>query len=284
MFGGKMKVCFVDEAGDLGALSDPPRQNDQPVLVIGGLILDAGNLHDFTARFLDLKSQYFPRLPYPSPRPLDRILPEIKGQDLRRNVTRGNARQHTHTIGFLDRILGLLKAHSVQLVARIWVKSLGGQFDATSVYTSSIQSICSYFDHYLTQTGDLGVCIADSRNKFKNVSVSHSIFTQKFGRVTRKYEGMAELPTFGHSDNHAGLQVCDLVCSGLLFPIACFAYCSGHVNNIHVQPRAAELRLRYGQQLKALQYRYYDATLNRYRGGFTVSDAIGHQSGSRMFI
>lgn len=284
MFGGKMKVCFVDEAGDLGALSDPPRQNDQPVLVIGGLILDAGNLHDFTARFLDLKSQYFPRLPYPSPRPLDRILPEIKGQDLRRNVTRGNARQHTHTIGFLDRILGLLKAHSVQLVARIWVKSLGGQFDATSVYTSSIQSICSYFDHYLTQTGDLGVCIADSRNKFKNVSVSHSIFTQKFGRVTRKYEGMAELPTFGHSDNHAGLQVCDLVCSGLLFPIACFAYCSGHVNNIHVQPRAAELRLRYGQQLKALQYRYYDATLSRYRGGFTVSDAIGHQSGSRMFI
>ncbi len=49
-----MKVCFVDEAGDLGALSDPPRQNDQPVLVIGGLVLDAGNLHDFTARFLDL--------------------------------------------------------------------------------------------------------------------------------------------------------------------------------------------------------------------------------------
>ena len=284
MFGGKMKVCFVDEAGDLGALSDPPRQNDQPVLVIGGLILDAGNLHDFTARFLDLKSQYFPRLPYPSPRPLDRILPEIKGQDLRRNVTRGNTRQHNHTIGFLDRILGLLKAHSVQLVARIWVKSLGGPFDATSVYTSSMQNICSHFDHYLTQIGDIGVCIADSRNKFKNVSVSHSIFTQKFGRVTRKYEGMAELPTFGHSDNHAGLQVCDLVCSGLLFPIACFAYCSGHVNNVHVQPQAAELRSRYGQQLKALQYRYYDATLSRYRGGFTVSDAIGHQSGSRMFI
>ncbi len=284
MFGGKMKVCFVDEAGDLGALSDPPRQNDQPVLVIGGLILNAGDLHDFTVRFLDLKAQYFPRLPYPSPRPLDRILPEIKGQDLRRNVTRGNARQHNHTIGFLDRILGLLKAHSVQLVARIWVKSLGGQFDATSVYTSSMQSICSHFNHYLTRTGDPGVCIADSRNNFKNVSVSHSIFTQKFGRVTRKYEGMAELPTFGHSDNHAGLQVCDLVCSGLLFPIACFAYCSGHVNNVHVQPRVAELRLRYGQQLKALQYRYYDETLSRYRGGFTVSDAIGHQSGSRMFI
>ena len=278
-----MKVCFVDEAGDLGVLPDPPRQNDQPVLVVGGLFLDVANLHDFTDRFLDLKFQYFPALPYPSPRLLDRILPEIKGQDLRRNVTRGNARQHAHAIGFLDRILGLLRAYNVQLAARIWVKGLGGPFDATSVYTSSMQSICSHFDHYLAQAGDLGVCIADSRNKFKNVNVSHSIFTQKFGRAVQKYQGIVELPTFGHSDNHAGLQVCDIVCSAFLFPIACFAYCSGHVNNVHVQPRAAELRLRYGQQLKALQYRYYDQARSRYQGGLTVSDAIGRQNGSRMF-
>lgn len=278
-----MKVCFVDEAGDLGALPDLPRRNDQPVLVVGGLFLDVAHLHDFTERFLNLKFQYFPALPYRSPRPLDRILPEIKGQDLRRNVTRGNARQRTHAIGFLDRILGLLRACNVRLTARIWVKGLGEPFDATSVYTSSMQSICSHFDHDLAQTGDLGVCIADSRNKFKNVKVSHSIFTQKFGRAAQKYQGMVELPTFGHSDNHAGLQVCDIVCSALLFPIACFAYCSGHVNNVHVQPRAAELRLRYGQQLKALQYRYYDEARSRYQGGFTVSDAIGRQNGSRMF-
>lgn len=278
-----MKVCFVDEAGDLGALSDPPRQNDQPVLVVGGLFLDVAHLHDFTERFLDLKFQYFPRLSYRSSRPLDRILPEIKGQDLRRNVTRGNAQQHAHAIGFLDRTFGLLRTCNVRLAARIWVKGLGESFDATSVYTSSMQSICSHFDHYLAHAGDPGVCIADSRNKFKNVNVSHSIFTQKFSRAAQKYKGMVELPTFGHSDNHAGLQVCDIVCSTLLFPIACFAYCSGHVNNVHVQPRAAELRLRYGQQLKALQYRYYDEARSRYQGGFTVSDAIGHQNGSRMF-
>ena len=146
-----------------------------------------------------------------------------------------------------------------------------------------MQSICSHFDHYLAQAGDLGVCIADSRNKFKNVNVSHSIFTQKFGRAAQTYQGMVELPTFGHSDNHAGLQVCDIVCSALLYPIACFAYCSGHVNNVHVQPRAAELRHRYGQQLMALQYRYYDQARGRHQGGLTVSDSIGRQSGSRMF-
>ena len=278
-----MQVCFIDEAGDLGALGNPPLPNDQPVLVIGGLFVDAANLPSLTNNFLSLKHQYFPGLPYRSPRPLDRILPEIKGSEVRSNATRGTARQHSHAIGFLDRILGLLQHHGVKMVARIWVKGIGAPFDATPVYTSSIQGVCAYFEHYLTQADDTGICIADSRNKFKNVSVSHSIFTQKFSPAARSYQRLVELPTFGHSENHAGLQICDLVCSALLYPIACFAYCTGHVNNVHVQPRAEDLRQRYGQQLKALQYRYRNPETNRYEGGIVVSDAIGHQNGSLMF-
>ena len=171
----------------------------------------------------------------------------------------------------------------MRLVARIWVKGIGMPFEPTPVYTSSIQGICTYFDHYLNQAGDIGACIADSRNKFKNVSVSHSIFTQKFSPAARAYPRIVELPTFGHSDNHAGLQVCDILCSALLFPVACHAYCAGHVNNVHVQPATERLRLRYGGQLKALQYRYLDAATNRYRGGLVVSDAIAHRSASQMF-
>ena len=34
-----MRVCYIDEAGDLGALADPPQPNDQPVLVIAGLFM-----------------------------------------------------------------------------------------------------------------------------------------------------------------------------------------------------------------------------------------------------
>ncbi len=103
-----MKICLVDEAGDLGAVAFPPRQNDQPVLVIGGLFLDVANLHDFTEEFLHLKSLYFPNLPYPSQMPLDRILVEVNGQDLRRNLTRGTRNQSRHAFGFVDRTLGLL--------------------------------------------------------------------------------------------------------------------------------------------------------------------------------
>ena len=215
--------------------------------------------------------------------PLDRILPEIKGADIRSNATRGTPRQRRHAIGFLDRILGLLQHHDAKLVARIWVKGIGLPFDATSVYTSSIQGICSYFEHYLTQTNGTEICIADSRNKFKNVSVSHSIFTRKFSSAAPSYQRLVELPTFGHSDNHAGLQICDIVCSSLLYPIACFAYCTGHVNNVHVQPRAADLRRRYGEQLKALQYRYQNSVTVRYEGGLVVSDAIARRNGSLMF-
>ena len=129
-------ICLVDEAGDLGAVAFPLRQNDQPVLVIGGLFLDVANLHDFTEEFLHLKSLYFPNLPYPSQMPLDRILVEVKGQDLRRNLTRGTRNQSRHAFGFVNRILRLLTGYDVQLVARVWVKAPGNPFDATSVYTS----------------------------------------------------------------------------------------------------------------------------------------------------
>ena len=278
----KLQLCFIDEAGDLGVLGNPPAANDQPVLAVAGLFIDAARLASLTNDYLNLKLRFFPNLNYRSTKRLDRILPEIKGADVRRNATRGNARQKLHAIGFLDHIVGLLRRHEVRIVARIWVKALGSPFKGTAVYTSSIQSLCTYFEHYLTRCDTSGLCIADSRSKGKNLSVSHSIFTQKFS-ANRNYERLVELPTFGHSENHAGLQVCDIVCSALLYPIACFAYCTAHVNNVHVQPGASRLRNRYGRQLKEFQHRYYDIGAKRYVGGVVVSDYAGRRSGALMF-
>ena len=276
----KLHLCFIDEAGDLGVLGDPPALNDQPVLVIAGLFVDAARLESLTHEYLNLKVRFYPDLNYSSTRRLDRILPEIKGADLRKHATRGNARNNRRAIGLLDRLMSLLRRHEVRLVARIWVKAPGSQFEGTAVYTSSIQGLCTYFEHYLKERDSNGLCIADSRTKSKNLRVSHSIFTQKF-RTVPNYERLVELPTFGHSNNHAGLQICDIVCSGLLYPIACFAYCTGHVNNVHVQPGASRLRSRYGQQLKELQHRYQYG--DRYVGGVTVADHLNRRSGALMF-
>lgn len=277
-----LKICFIDEAGDLRKLGNPPRRNDQPVLVVGGLFVDAGNLADITHEFLQLKSTFFPGLRGFPAMPLDRILHEIKGSELRRDALRGTAREYRHTIGFLDRIFGLLRRHDIKVVARIWIKALGEPFKGTSVYTSSIQSICGYFEHYLATTESVGSCIADSRDKPKNSNVSHSIFTQKFGTANR-YQRLIELPTFGHSDNHAGLQICDIVCSALLYPIACRAYCADYVKNIHVLPSADRLWHRYGSQLRSRQHRYLNLETGRDDGGIVVSDPANRRSASLMF-
>jgi hypothetical protein len=40
------------------------------------------------------------------------------------------------------------------------------------------------------------------------------------------------MPLFGHSDNHAGIQAADLLCSAFLFPMATYMYCLGHIKTI----------------------------------------------------
>ena len=153
--------------------------------------------------------------------------------------------------GFLDQIFVFLRRHDVRIVARIWIKEPGTPFNGKSVYASSIQCICGFFENYLTATDSNGACIADSRAKHKNSNVSRSILTQKFGTANR-YKSLIELPTFGHSCNHADLQICDIVCSALFYPIVCFSYCTVYVDDIHVQSGSAHLRIRYGQKLRTL--------------------------------
>ncbi len=276
-----MHICYVDEAGDLGALSSPAAPNDQPVLVVGALFVDTARLEALTNDFLNLKYLFFPRLNYPSASHLDRIIPEIKGADLRRSALQGNRNQRRQAYGFIDKVLKLLEAHNARLTARLWVKEPGKPFNSKSVYTSSIQAIYSYFDSFLAEQNEFGFCIADSRDKLKNVNVSHSIFTQKFQASTSFYSRVLELPTFSHSDNHACLQICDMICSALLFPIACETYCAGTVANVHVQPSAAQLKAEFGQRLKQMQYRFQEPN-GRYKGGLVVSDPAGRNS-SLMF-
>ncbi|MXY54110.1 MAG: DUF3800 domain-containing protein, partial [Gammaproteobacteria bacterium] len=132
--GPHLKICFIDESGDLGALRDPPAPNDQPVLVIAGLFVDGGRLANLTHEYLDLKHRFFPNLNYPSTLRLDRVLPEIKGAELRKHATRGNARQKLHAVGFVDRIMGLLRRHEARVVARVWVKALGSELLSNLVY------------------------------------------------------------------------------------------------------------------------------------------------------
>ena len=276
-----MHVFYVDEAGCTGALPSATSPI-QPVFVIGGIVLKQQHLRDFTLDWLHLKARFFPSLQAAGSNFLDWVAVEIKGADLRRRIREGKRDPRRQALGFMDRFLDLLEACDARLLARVYVKPVAAPFNGRSVYTSAVQCLASDFQQFLAGSSSAGLMVLDSRNKPKNTNVSHSVFTQKFRAVGDAYSELMEMPVFGHSDNHAGIQAADLICSAFLFPMAACVYCQGHVNNVHVHMDYSRIRDRYGKRLKQLQFRYQDAK-QWSRGGITVSDGICHQNGGLLF-
>lgn len=280
-----MFFCYVDESGCTGTL--PSATSDiQPVFAIAGLMIEQSRVHDFTLRFLYLKRQFFPRAVLPSGQTpvhfLDWILFEPKGSDLRKQAAETSRRQYRHAVRFFDAVLKLVEDAGGKLIGRVWVKGIGQPFPGPAVYTSAIQHLSQYFDHYLASHNRYGILIADSRNKDKNAKVSHSVFTQRFKAIGNPYPRLLELPVFGHSDNHAGLQVADLICSGLIYPLAIRAFCDGHITSVHIRPGYQRLKDEFAERIKKLQHRFLTAE-GRWTGGIVCSDAIAQRPGNILF-
>lgn len=220
-----VRVCYVDEAGCTGAL--PTAHSDiQPVFVLAGVDFDGSAIAPLTDDFLMLKRRFFPNAAEPGALYLAWILQEIKGADLRRQAVSPSRRQSRHALGFLDAIVRLLEEYEARLYGRVWIKGVGDPFNGRSVYTFSLQYICQWFNERLAAGNERGIVVCDSRNKALNTA-SHSVFTQKFRAAGDRYPNLCEMPTFGHSENHAGVQIADLLCSAFLFPMAVDAYCGG---------------------------------------------------------
>ena len=275
-----MKLCYVDEAGDTGALPTATAPI-QPVLIICAVVIDQGSLSRLTHDLIALKKRFFPKL-LPPGRPYLAWMPrELKGSEIRKSICSADRNGRRQAIGLLDKTVDLLRGYDIKIFGRALIKEIGGTIDGNAVYTSSMQAICFTLQNFLSQTGDSAFIIADSRNFTLNTSVANSIFTKKLKQGGDDYPSILEVPVFGHSNNHAGLQLCDLLCSGLLFPMAIDAYCTSHVANLHVRPGYSILRARYGLRLAQLQHRYLE--MGRKRGGITTDDKLGKHSGGRLF-
>ena len=57
-----MHIAYMDDAGDLGALANPPLHNDQPVFALTLLVVNQVRLAALVPEFLQIKRNYFPGL------------------------------------------------------------------------------------------------------------------------------------------------------------------------------------------------------------------------------
>lgn len=274
-----MHLCYLDESGGCEDPDSDPSAT--PVMVLLGLIIDAASVPAITRDFLALKRQHFPGR-FASAHALDHILTEVKGSEILQMTRSGSRNKRRQADRFRDGLLGLVENHGGRIVGRVWIKESGKSMNPESSYCYAVQDISTHFGQFMTATGDVGVLIADSRNHQTNLRVAHSVFTQKWRTAGDPYSSLREVPLFAASDNHAGLQISDLIASTLIFPMATAAYAPVKPGYAHYSPRYRYIRAGYGERIKRMQYRYRDHNL-RWRGGLVVSDPIGRQSGSALF-
>lgn len=122
-------------------------------------------------------------------------------------------------------------------------------------YGHSVLKIASKFELFLEEHYTSGLLIADSRKTSENERTTHSLFTQKHSGT--KLRKINEVVTYGHSTNFAMLQLADIVCSAVLFPMFCYSFARSipdiSLDNININEGYGEIARRYSEKIKHLQ-------------------------------
>ncbi|GHU04856.1 hypothetical protein FACS1894158_06070 [Betaproteobacteria bacterium] len=271
-----MHFCYVDESGDSQVISSA-NDDKQPMLVIAGLFVEAGKVGPLTAEFISIKRRYYPKLFHDTHHDLDVLIYEIKGSDIRTAIRKNaiSSQQIQHHFHFLDEVFALCKKHGIRIVGRVWVKAFGQSINDQSTYSITAQNIAIRFEKFLCERNSHGMMIADFRDPKRNQYVAHSVFTQKHkvGRGGDAYPSIDETTTFGMSNNHACLQIADLLCSAIIAPIAGRSILNGVVQNLHTHNNYNAIKDRYSKRLKAMQFHCKHET--KMYWGITVNDPHG---------
>ncbi|GAA1875909.1 DUF3800 domain-containing protein [Williamsia serinedens] len=272
-----MLLCYIDESGDEQQLRTP---SDPPVLALGGLVVDHERAKSLIWDFLQIKKRFNPTLAEPGVKLSDVIRFEVKGSDIRKDVRSGSRRRRRRAYGFLDDVLRLLESTSVTILAEVHVK--GATPLSRWVYSDAVAAMAAQFEAQLRAAEVPGMMILDAHTKHKNVPSVHHVTTKRFKTGGDAFPHLLEAPLFGHSDSHVVLQIADILVSALQFPMACAAYSSSLIHNIHLNDEFSSLRARYGTRLQLLEHRYLDAD-GRRAGGVRVIDHLNRQPSLALF-
>lgn len=250
-------------------------------MAIVALLVDSNELPSLTRDYVALKCRYF-AAKFAGARSLDFILSEVKGSQIL-SLTRSSARNDRRkALQFRRDLCTLLEQHNVKVMARVWIKADGKSLNMKKSYGYAIQDITRDFNAYLESVDDFGTVIADSREHKLNIDVAHSVFTQKWKAGGDPYPRVSEVPTFAASDNHAGLQLADLVASTIVFPSAVAAYCESRAGYAHQPDQYEPVRQEFIARLKRMLFRYR-AEDRYWRGGIDLTDAISRRGTSKLF-
>ena len=246
----------------------------QPVFVLTALFFPESNIRQLTKDYVALKVKYYPAAFSHLTHDLEALRVELKGSELKKDLRKHHTDPARKTAErFLDDVLSLVKQHEGRLISRIWIKGVGKPFNGRSIYALTTQKFSMLFQRYLNETNRNGLIIADFREPKANSIISHAIFSQKFkrGRKGDVYPNILESPLFGISDNHAGLQISDIITSAIICPMATHVYCTGHVTSSHVNPNNKYIHQRYRKRIRALEYKLF--LKNKKMRGISVHDA-----------
>lgn len=273
-----MLIAYVDDAGDVQTLRSG--SNIQPILSFACVIVDQAKLAKLTTDFLALKEHHFRGRLTTGPHRLGNILTEIKGAELR-TMVRESSRKRRTALLYLRDVMEMMEGIGARVIGRVWIKVPDEALDGLAMNTYSIQWICKVFQQYLKVRDEHGIVVIDSNNPGVNARVAHSIFTQKFQQGGDCYDRILDMPTFGGSQNHAGLQIADTIASGIVTPMAGRAYCLDHVEGSHVHESYDKIANWLGRKLRNRQFRYFEE--GRWHGGLVVSDPVGQKHSGHLF-
>lgn len=254
-------------------------------MVIAGIVIDHADIRQLNSDFVSLKTKFYPGVMKQRGSNLHSLACsriEIKGATLRRWVRDDRDRRKSRqALMFLGSVLSLLERYHAQITGRVWVKAVGVPLKPTATFAVAVQDIGVHFQHMLTSHGGDGLIVIDRRDVTEDGRISHSVFTQKHQAGGDSYPSIIDSPLFASSDNHVGLQLADIVASGLIFPMAVAAYHAKWLSTQRNGGAFQKIRTAHGPALKRLRYCYVDE--KRPRGGIVVSDPVGRKSSGALF-
>lgn len=248
-----MRILYVDESGG----NEAPSLNNiaTPVMAVTGVAFEAGRLSDLTSDFIDFKAAMFPKKFENLISPSAHLSTEIKGSELLHmyRASGRNKRRFAHK--FVSNLIELVEKHDGKVAARVWVKDYENVLEQGN-YNYAFQNIARIFSSHLKVNKDVGIVIADSRDHRGNSSVSKSILDR--GLRNSSFSSLVDVPVYGTSNNHAGIQIADLVSTCLVFPIAISAYCNRElITGVHSPDKYDEVRTMFVDDLERMQMTAY---------------------------